>query len=51
MRKRQISPTTSSVPPSGQTWLDVDHTAVVEVTSEENGYPIESEFCRCGHAL
>ena len=42
MRKRQISPTPPSVPPSGQTWLDVEHTALVEVTSEENGFPIES---------
>jgi hypothetical protein len=42
MRKRQISPTLPSVPPSGQTWLDVDSAALVEVTSEENGYPIES---------
>jgi hypothetical protein len=42
MRKRQISPTLPSVPPSGQTWLDVDSAALVEVTSEENGFPIES---------
>ena len=42
MRKRQISPTPPSVPPSGQAWLDVEHTALVEVTSEEDGYPIES---------
>ena len=42
MRKRQISPTPPSVPPSGQAWLDVDSVALVEVTSEENGYPIES---------
>lgn len=42
MRKRQISPTPPSVPRSGQTWLDLDRTALVEVTSEENGYPIES---------
>jgi hypothetical protein len=42
MRKRQISPTPSGVLPSGQDWLDVDRTAFVEVTSEENGYPIES---------
>jgi len=40
MRKRQISPT--GVAPSGQAWLDMDRTAFVEVTSEENGYPIES---------
>jgi hypothetical protein len=42
MRKRQFSPTPPSVAPSGQAWLDVDRTAVVEVTSEENGYPIGS---------
>jgi len=42
MRKRQPSPTPPSVVPSGQDWLDVDRTAFVEVTSEENGYPIES---------
>ncbi len=41
MRKRQIS-TPPSVPPSGQAWLDLDRPASVEVTSEENGYPIES---------
>jgi len=39
MRKRQILP---SMPPSGQPWLDVGHRALVEVTSEEDGYPIES---------
>src|SRR5262250_3600763 len=48
MRKRQISPTPSSVSPSGQTWLYMDHTAVVEVTSEENGYPIESALLGAG---
>jgi hypothetical protein len=42
MRKRQISPTLPSVSPSGQAWLDVERTASVEVTSEENDYPIES---------
>jgi hypothetical protein len=42
MRKRQISPTPRSVPASGQAWLDVEHAALVEVTSEEKGYPIES---------
>jgi hypothetical protein len=41
MRKRQIS-TVPSLPPSGQPWLDLNRTALVEVTSEENGYPIES---------
>ena len=42
MRKRQISPTLPRVPPSGQAWLDLNRAAVVEITSEENGYPIES---------
>ena len=41
MRKRQIS-TPPIVQLSGEAWLDVEHMAVVEVTSEENGYPIES---------
>ena len=41
MRKRQISSTRPGVAPSGQSWLDLDRTAFVEVTSEENGYPIE----------
>jgi hypothetical protein len=44
MRKRQISPTPPNVSPSGPAWLDVDSAALVEVTSEENGYPIESAF-------
>ena len=42
MRKRQISPTPPGVALSGAAWLDLDRTAFVEVTSEENGYPIES---------
>ena len=42
MRKRQILTTPPTAPPSSQAWLDVERTALVEVTSEENGYPIES---------
>jgi hypothetical protein len=42
MRKRKISPAPLSIAPSGQAWLDVERRALVEVTSEENGYPIES---------
>jgi F5/8 type C domain-containing protein len=49
MRKRQISPTPQRVPSSGQTWLDVEHTALVEVTSEENSYPIESALLGAGN--
>ena len=42
MRKRQITTTPPVAPPSGQAWLDLDRAASVEVTSEEDGYPIES---------
>jgi hypothetical protein len=42
MRKRQISTTPLAAPPDGQARLDVDRAALVEVTSEEDGYPIES---------
>ena len=38
MRKRQIS----IVPVPDQIWLDLNRSALVEVTSEEGGYPIES---------
>lgn len=42
MRKRQIVPTPQADPPSDQVWLELDRNASVEVTSEQNGYPIES---------
>ena len=42
MRKHEISLTPPIGAVSGETWLDVERTASVEVTSEENGYPIES---------
>jgi hypothetical protein len=42
MRKRQITSTLQSTRPSDEAWLDLDHAALVEVTSEEDGYPIES---------
>jgi hypothetical protein len=42
MRKRQIVPTVRSVGPSSQAWLDLDRDVLVEVTSEEKTYPIES---------
>jgi hypothetical protein len=41
VRKRQIAPNLPTEPPSGQVWLDIDRIASVEVTSEEDGYPIE----------
>lgn len=42
MRKRLISQTLPSPGLCAQEWLDVDRIASVEVTSEENSYPIES---------
>jgi hypothetical protein len=41
VRKRQITSTPQSAS-SEQAWLDLDRHALVEVTSEEDGYPIES---------
>ena len=42
MRKRLISQILPSPGFSAQDWLNVDRLASVEVTSEEEGYPIES---------
>jgi hypothetical protein len=41
MRKRLITPIPQDAPPDDG-WLDLDDAAVVEVTSEEKGYPVES---------
>jgi hypothetical protein len=46
VRKRLISQTLPSPELSAQAWLNVEHAASVEVTSEENGYPIESALLR-----
>jgi hypothetical protein len=42
MRKRLITPNSPSDRPLDEGWLDLDGMAVVEVTSEEEGYPVES---------
>jgi hypothetical protein len=42
VRKRLISQTLPSPGLTAQDWLNVDRLASVEVTSEEDGYPIES---------
>ena len=44
MRKRLITPGSESVPKRGGDWLNVERVAVVEVTSEDKNYPIESAF-------
>jgi hypothetical protein len=42
MRKRLITPIPPNVPLLEEGWLNLDGAAVVEVTSEENDYPVES---------
>lgn len=42
MRKRFITPTPERVRPHGEGWLDLERAAAVEVSSEEEDYPIES---------
>src|SRR2546426_2444774 len=42
MRKRLITPIPQDAPPRDEEWLDLDRAASVEVTSEENDYPVES---------
>jgi XRCC1 N terminal domain len=44
MRKRLINPTTEPRGTPGQAWLDLEHAAVVEVTSEDKDFPVESVF-------
>jgi hypothetical protein len=46
VRKRLISQAPPSPGFTGQDWLNVDRLASVEVTSEEDGYPIESALLR-----
>src|SRR6202049_4491522 len=42
MRKRLITPKPQDSSSPKEDWLDLDSAAVVEVTSEEKGYPVES---------
>ena len=44
MRKRVIDPTTERPGTLGQGWLDLERAAVVEVTSEDKDFPVESAF-------
>lgn len=44
MRKRLITPTSESIRTRGEGWLDVERAAVVEVTSEDETFPVESVF-------
>ena len=42
MRKRLVTPIPQDAPTLDEEWLDLDDAVVVEVTSEENKYPVES---------
>jgi hypothetical protein len=42
MRKHLITPIPQDAPHLDEGWLDLDRAAVVEVTSEEKDYPVES---------
>jgi hypothetical protein len=42
MRKRLITPRPQESSSPNEDWLDLESAAVVEVTSEEKGYPVES---------
>jgi len=44
MRKRIVAPQGEPVEESGQSWLDLEQIATVEVTSEDPAFPIESVF-------
>src|SRR5437016_2624316 len=44
MRKRIITPTPENIRTLGEGCLDVERAAVVEVTSEDNGFPVDSAF-------
>ena len=44
MRKRLITPTAERLGTLGQGWLDLERAAVVEVTSEDGHFPVESAF-------
>jgi hypothetical protein len=44
MRKRLITPTQETVRSRGEGWLDVERAAIVEITSEDKDYPVESAF-------
>ena len=44
MRKRLITPAPETVRSRGERWLDVERVAIVEISSEDNDFPVESAF-------
>ena len=48
MRKRIITPTAETIRSRAEGWLDVERAAIVEITSEDKDYPVESAFVSGG---
>jgi hypothetical protein len=46
MRKRLVTQTQHAIQTRDKGWIDVEGEAVVEFTSEDKGYPVESAFGR-----
>ena len=46
MRKNLIAPIPQTAPAPDEGWLDLDGAALVEVTSEDKKYPVESALVR-----
>jgi hypothetical protein len=44
MRKRIVTSTAETIRSRAEGWLDVERAAVVEITSEDKDYPVESAF-------
>jgi hypothetical protein len=44
MRKRLTKTTPETVRSRGEGWLDVERAAIVEITSEDKDYPVQSAF-------
>lgn len=44
MRKRLVTPTQENIRNRTEGWLDIERAAVVEVTSEDQDYPVEGAF-------
>ena len=48
MRKHLITPISQDAPTFDEGWLDLNGTALVEVTSEDKEYPVESALVSGG---
>jgi len=48
MRKRIITPSAETIRSRAEGWLDVERAAIVEITSEDKDFPVESAFLAGG---